>query len=392
MHVVVYIALAFAVCFAGVAVVQMLVARRSVRSRVLWNAIFVPVCGFVFVSLAIMADVGSRYTHSFYEYVLVALTCFLGIGSVIGVTSLLRAVREQQSHENELDGLRMRYERLFKRNEMPIVVFDRRSLRIVDVNAAALTLFGGTRTDLLSTTFDALGFDHDLSTEWNLADGEEPRSLELRHRTRDGEYLDLFVHISVAEVAGEGLAYGIVEDVTERNAARAGLLEQKELLAHLADHDTLTGLPNRRVLSSVLERAFARGQRGVPSALLFIDVDDFKQVNDVYGHQAGDVALTAVARLLETGVRVGDVVARQGGDEFAVLLEAIDMEGATAIAERLVVAVREHFPDLGLSIGVAPLAGAHDTTEVVRRADECMYEAKGAGGNRVVAFAAQDVE
>jgi diguanylate cyclase (GGDEF)-like protein/PAS domain S-box-containing protein len=392
MHVVVYTALAFAACFGGVAIVQMLVARRSIRSRVLWNAIFVPVCGFVLVSLAVLAEMSSRYTHTFYEYVLVALTLLLGMGSVIGVTSLLRAVREQQANEDELDGLRMRYERLFKRNEMPIVVFDRHSLRIVDVNAAALALFGGGRADLLSTTFEALGFDRDLAADWNLAEGEEPRSLELRYRTREGEYLDLFVHVSVAEVAGEGLAYGIVEDVTERNAARAALLEQKELLAHLADHDTLTGLPNRRVLSSVLERAFARGQRGVPSALLFIDVDDFKQVNDVYGHQAGDVALTAVARLLETGVRAGDVVARQGGDEFAVLLEAIDIEGATAIADRLVVAVREHFPDLGLSIGVAPLAGAHDTIEVVRRADECMYEAKDAGGNRVVVFAAQDVE
>ncbi len=369
----------------------MLVARRSVRSSVLWAAIFVPVCGFLLVSLAVMADAGSRNIHSFNEYVLVAVTLFLGIGSVIGVTSVLRAVRQQQARENELDGLRMRYERLFKRNEMPIIVFDRHSLRIVDVNAAGLDMFGGTRAALLSTTLDALGFDRDLPTEWRLAEGGVPRSLEVRYRTREGGYLDLLVHVSVAEVAGEGLAYGIVEDVTERNAARAELVEQKELLAHLADHDALTGLPNRRVLSDALERAFARGLRGVPSALLFIDVDDFKQVNDVYGHQAGDVALTAVARLLEAGVRAGDVVARQGGDEFAILLEGIDLEGATAIAERLAVAVRAHFPDLGLSVGVAPMSGASDTIEVVRRADECMYEAKNAAGNRVVVFAAQEV-
>lgn len=392
MHIVVNSVLVLAVCLGGVAVVEMLVVRRSIRSRMQWIAILVPVCGFLLVALAVLAEVGSNGIHSVSEYVLAALTLLLGIGSVVGVTSLLRAIRGQQAHQDELDCLRMRYQSLFMRNEMPIIVFDRCSLRIVDVNAAGIALFGDTHADLLSETFDTLGFDRDPMVEWNVAEGGEPRSLELRHRTREGGYVDLFVHVSVAEVAGEGLAYGIVEDVTERNAARAELLEQKELLAHLADHDALTGLSNRRVLDAVLDRAFARGRRGVPSALLFIDVDDFKQVNDVYGHQAGDVALTAVARLLETGVRAGDVVARQGGDEFAVLLEAIDMEGATAIAERLVVAVRAHFPDLGLSIGVAPLSGAHDTVEVVRRADECMYAAKNGGGNRVVVFAAQDVE
>jgi diguanylate cyclase (GGDEF)-like protein len=388
MHVLVLSTLGLAVAFSGAAVIQMLVARRTVQSRTQWNAIFFPATGFMFTTLVILSDVGGRQIYSVGEELFVVATLVLAVGAAMGVRSLLRTMRDQNSHEEELLVLRLRYERLFKGNEMPIVVFDLDSLHIVDVNGSGLELFQGTRAGLLSTTFDALGFEQDVRSELARAEGDGSWHVELRHRTREGGHLDLLVHLSVAEVAGKRLAYGIIEDVTERNAARAQLLEQKELLAHLADHDALTGLPNRRVLDAVLGRAFARGLRDIPSALLFIDVDDFKQVNDVYGHQAGDVALTVISRLLETDVRAGDVVARHGGDEFAVLLEAIDLGGAAAIAERLVGDVREHFPDLGLSIGVAPLAGASDTIEVVRRADQCMYAAKQAGGNRVVVYTA----
>ncbi len=108
-------------------------------------------------------------------------------------------------------------------------------------------------------------------------------------------------------------------------------------------------------------------------------------MNDLQGHQAGDATLVAIARVLEKGVRApGDVVVRVGGDEFAILLEAIDLDDAVVIAERLVAAVRERFTDLGLSIGVASVRGAADTVEVIRRADDCMYEAKAAGGGRVI--------
>ena len=378
MHVLVLSVLGLAVAFSGAAVVQMLLARRAIRSRTQWNAMFFPAGAFLVMSIVIFLDVGNRHLHALDEIVLVLATFLLALGAALGVRSLVRAMRRQQVRDDELAFLRMRYERLFKGNDMPIIVFDRETLRLVDVNASGVALFGGTPAGLMSATFDALGFEQDARAELGLAEAEGRRNIEVRRRARDGGICDLVIHLSMGEVAGERLVYGICEDVTERNAARVEL-------AHLADHDALTGLPNRRVLDVVLEHAFARGLRGVPGSLLFIDVDDFKEVNDLQGHQAGDAVLVSIARLLERGVRApGDVVVRVGGDEFAILLEAIDLPEATVIAERLVVAVRDGFAGLGLSIGVGSVGGAADTVEVIRRADECMYAAKAAGGGRVI--------
>jgi len=384
-HYLVLVVLGSAVVLSGAAVVQLLVARHAIRSRPQWNAIFFPSGAFLVMSVVILIDVGNRLVHPVGEYVLIVATFLLALGAALGVRSLVRGMIDQQERDDELAVLRMRYERLFKGNEMPIVVFERDSLRIIDINDSALAALGGTRAGLASTTFDALGFEQDVRAELDRADAEGLQHIELSRRGRDGAADDLLVHLSTGDVAGAHLAYAIIEDVTERNASRAELLRQKELLAHLADHDALTGLPNRRVLDSVLDHAFARGRRGVPGSLLFIDIDDFKEVNDVQGHQAGDAVLVQIARVLERGVRApGDVVVRLGGDEFAILLEAIDLDDATVIAERLVLAVRDGFHGLGLSVGIASVRGAADTLAVVRRADECMYAAKATGGSRVI--------
>jgi len=370
--------LGLAIIFSGAAVFQMLLARRAVRSRTQWNAVFFPAGAFLVMSVVTFLDVASEEVPPAGQTPLVIATFLMALGAAIGVRTLLREMRQQQGRDDELSVLRLRYERLFKSNEMPIMVFDRDSLSLVDINDSGVGLFGGTREGLLSTTFDALGFEQDVRAVLDRAEAEGRGHIEVRRPTRSGGVCDLLIHLSMGEVAGARLVYGICEDVTERNAARVEL-------AHLADHDALTGLPNRRVLDVVLEHAFARGSRGVPGSLLFIDVDDFKEVNDLQGHQAGDAVLVAIARLLERGVRApGDVVVRVGGDEFAILLEAIDLPEATVIAERLVVAVRDGFAGLGLSIGVGSVRGAADTVEVIRRADECMYAAKAAGGGRVI--------
>jgi len=142
----------------------------------------------------------------------------------------------------------------------------------------------------------------------------------------------------------------------------------------------LTGLPNRRALEMALEREAARVERGEkPFALILLDLDDFKRVNDERGHQEGDGLLRRVAQYLKTHVRQGDLVGRWGGEEFVVLLPATDLLGAERLAERL----REGIAALGVtaSFGVALYQG--DLQGLFLRADQALYQAKALGKNRV---------
>lgn len=179
-------------------------------------------------------------------------------------------------------------------------------------------------------------------------------------------------------------------------------LVAKELqLQHLADHDPLTGVFNRRGFQAELDRHAARSARyGHTGALLLIDVDHFKTVNDTVGHGGGDEMLTAVAALLSASVRDTDVVARFGGDEFAVLLPQADAATAAVVARHLAEAVdagsttsSSHRLHLTISVGGACFDDTGLTsTDVLRRADAAMYEAKDAGRNGWVIAATSPVD
>jgi diguanylate cyclase (GGDEF)-like protein len=182
-------------------------------------------------------------------------------------------------------------------------------------------------------------------------------------------------------------------DALAGQAARAiAGLRLQDRLAHAAMHDDTTGLPNRRLLEERMDGA-RRGTNTV-LAVLFVDLDGFKGVNDQLGHQVGDAVLREVAARLESTVRDEDIVARYGGDEFIVVSEVANENAALEMAER----VRETLgapysilPDrlsLGASIGVSVTSSEPDgvgTDVLVRAADQAMYRAKFAGGNQVVA-------
>jgi len=155
--------------------------------------------------------------------------------------------------------------------------------------------------------------------------------------------------------------------------------------------DELTGVANRRGMLAALNRAFTRAERAQqPFALLMVDLDHFKTINDRYGHAAGDAALVRVARLLVDGVRLGDTVARWGGEEFCVLLPRCDPEGALHLAERLRASVAEGSvadgePAVTVSIGIALVDTVHETlAQALARADRALYKAKHEGRDRVV--------
>jgi diguanylate cyclase (GGDEF)-like protein/PAS domain S-box-containing protein len=184
---------------------------------------------------------------------------------------------------------------------------------------------------------------------------------------------------------------GTGQDVTERRAA-------ERLLEHQALHDPLTGLPNRALFLDRLQHALARARRpGTNLAVYFCDVDDFKDVNDSLGHDAGDELLIALPPRLREGLRVGDTVARFGGDEFVILCEQLASEAeAIRIAERIGESFALPFEldgrphHLSVSVGVVFARGGEATAaEVLRDADAAMYRAKGGGKGRFELFDAQ---
>jgi diguanylate cyclase (GGDEF)-like protein len=178
----------------------------------------------------------------------------------------------------------------------------------------------------------------------------------------------------------------LVQEISRLRGQVAQLQERVEQLDRLAHQDSLIDLPNRRGFLRELERLIARVSRyNAVGAMLFVDVDGLKTINDTFGHRTGDEALIQVAHLLSSGVRKSDVVARIGGDEFGILLENADEKVAHETASRLVEliaaceVVHEGFSlPMSVAIGVG-IIDATDTAEsVMARADEEMYRRKAA--------------
>ncbi|WP_380028775.1 diguanylate cyclase domain-containing protein [Dactylosporangium vinaceum] len=201
---------------------------------------------------------------------------------------------------------------------------------------------------------------------------------------------------AVAQVAAATLA--LREDIARREETESRLRTRETELRHLALHDPLTGLANRALFWERVEHAFATHQRaGRTFAVLFIDLDGFKPVNDRLGHTAGDAVLCQVAERLRRATRSADTVARLGGDEFAVLVEQLETQGDAGIAaHRIITAVEQPLePGAGLpaaatelpvtaSVGVALSGDALDVDDILRRADTAMYAAKSSGKGRYV--------
>jgi diguanylate cyclase (GGDEF)-like protein len=178
----------------------------------------------------------------------------------------------------------------------------------------------------------------------------------------------------------------LVGEIARLRAQVAQLQQRVEQLDHLAHQDSLIDLPNRRGFLRELDRIIARaGRYDAKAALLFVDVDGLKAINDSFGHRAGDEALIQVAGLLSSGVRKSDMVARIGGDEFGILLENADEASAHETASRLIdlIAGCEFVHDgdelpLSVAIGVGLIEATDTAATVMARADEEMYRRKAA--------------
>lgn len=288
--------------------------------------------------------------------------------------------------------LRCEIERLkaiYRHSHDAVLIFDPAQGRLVDCNPRASQLLGMSREALEGMRLVDL---HDEDATYlrslidDVMDREHGHSIRINYRAGDGRIVPAEVSMSRIVLDTGNLLLCIARDVSERQDAA-------EKIEHLAYHDTLTGLPNRTLLTDRVNRALVRARRtGQIGALLFLDLDKFKRINDSLGHSVGDELLKELAGRLRFTLREEDTVARLGGDEFVVLLESLGqrqdraVDKAREIAEKLrAIFVDEyrlngHELYVTASIGIVTFPQDGDTVDqLLRHADTAMYHAKGAG-------------
>jgi diguanylate cyclase (GGDEF)-like protein/PAS domain S-box-containing protein len=311
----------------------------------------------------------------------------------IGVICTFVDITEQRASQEAIRASEERF-RHFAENAADVIYRVGLSpFRFEYINPAISSILGYTRDDFYRNpefVFELVHPDDLEATRAHLADLENASNpFVIRMTRRDGAVIHTEHRIVQVREFGKVVALeGIVRDVTALKTAEADL-------NRLALHDSLTGLPNRAQLLDRLDRALARDRRTLNVlAVLYIDVDRFKVVNDNLGHDVGDQLLGVIGRRIEEALRPSDFVARLGGDEFAaVLLELHDEEEAVRVAERVLSAVARPV-DLGqgemvatVSIGVAyDDFGRATSAELLRRSDLAMYSAKDRGRARVECY------
>jgi len=305
-------------------------------------------------------------------------------GAQIGFISLIRDITRQKEAALQL---RLAAQ-VFENSNEGIVVTDPER-RIVMANRAFSEITGYRLEEAVGQTPHLLNSGrHDANffqIFWESLQLNGGWSGEIWNRRKNGEIYPEWLSVStVRNEAGQIVNYvGMFSDITERKAAAARI-------EHLAHHDALTNLPNRLLLHDRIRQAIAQAQRSRDLvAVLFIDLDRFKIVNDSLGHQAGDELLVGVSGRLRRCVREGDTVSRLGGDEFVILLNSVDdARTAGVVAQKVLDTMHGHFlieqhdiaisPSIGISL--YPQDGANAET-LIKNADAAMYHAKNLGRN-----------
>jgi diguanylate cyclase (GGDEF)-like protein/PAS domain S-box-containing protein len=290
-----------------------------------------------------------------------------------------------------------RYRTVFQTSLDCIVLSTLSDGRYIDVNKAFLDLMGYESNEIIGRTSSECGIWADPEIRPELARLLEENSsfqdLKTRIRKKNGDLFWVSLSASIIEIEGDSCVLSVMKDISGAKAA-------EEEIRNLAFYDPLTGLPNRRLFLERLRQTRTSDARtGCKRALLFVDLDHFKTLNDTLGHQTGDLLLREVAQRLRTCVRRGDTVSRLGGDEFVVILEELGESAGEAATEAKTVTekilkalVQPYFLDgheclSTASIGIAVFGDPWDTNDdVLRQADLAMYQSKLAGRNTVSFF------
>jgi diguanylate cyclase (GGDEF)-like protein/PAS domain S-box-containing protein len=310
--------------------------------------------------------------------------------------AIIRDIRSRKEAELAMVRERTRLETILRTASDGIHILDADGL-LIEANDSFLRMVGQDKTAIRNLHV----IDWDAQDKWEIIRARDNALIntkgstvfDTRYKRSDGKIIDVEISACGIELDGKGYLYAASRDITERKLS-------EEKIKHLAFYDPLTQLPNRRLLLDRLQQALASGLRsGKKGALLFIDLDNFKTLNDTLGHDIGDLLLQQVAQRLESCIRESDTVARVGGDEFVVLLEGlseVELEAAkqteavgnkilASLAQAYQLATHEHHSTP--SIGVTLLNNNQCAIdELFKQADIAMYQAKKVGRNNMLFF------
>jgi diguanylate cyclase (GGDEF)-like protein/PAS domain S-box-containing protein len=296
-------------------------------------------------------------------------------------------------------GARVRetYEAAFTQSPHGMLVVDGQSLEIIDANPSLQRSLGYGLDELRQMPLAKIFSDDGGPPETLLAKlRESPITLliETGQRCRSGRFLHIEISGYRLDVGERNLYALTTRDITMRRRVQAQLLEKQQHLDHLAHHDQLTGLPNRLFLAAHLPGAIEEAKRtGSMLAVLFLDLDRFKHINDSRGHETGDKLLKAVAQRIRTTTRADDIVVRMGGDEFIVVLKTVSPDEINETASRITDALaapvlidgRPLVTTASIGVSLFPRDGT-TMGELLRQSDTAMYQAKDRGRNNFQLF------
>jgi diguanylate cyclase (GGDEF)-like protein/PAS domain S-box-containing protein len=328
-----------------------------------------------------------------YDYLATGMVAALFVSGIVvagtmKMDELERRRQEEVAKNRALRASERRYRTLIEVASDAILVADSETGTVVDCNRQAENLLGMSRNEIIGQRLSNL---HETGKDGDEAETDalsrmlrgKAGAIELSLIRADGASIPVEVSSSVFEMDGRRYVHGAFRDITQRR-------EAEDRIKHLAHHDPLTNLPNRIFLHGRLEQAIVVARREHKQvAVMFIDLDNFKRINDTLGHRIGDALLAQVAGRLTENVHGSQVVGRLGGDEFIVVITGNDVSmTATAMAERILESVclpytvEDYQLHSGASIGIAIYPADGNSAEtLMKHADAAMYHAKSKGRN-----------
>jgi diguanylate cyclase (GGDEF)-like protein/PAS domain S-box-containing protein len=318
-------------------------------------------------------------------------------GKSISTRGIFKNITETVKAEEALKASEARYQALYE-NAPDICTTISATGEILSINRNGASMLGYDVNELIGESAAMLVHPEDQRTvfayvEQQFSNPITGNGIEYRKIRKDGSILWVHQRVSLEPEAAEPRLLVVCRDVTEKR-------KLEERLAHQAAHDTLTNLINRREFEQRLQRLLSVVSDPAESNVLcYLDLDQFKIINDTCGHIAGDELLRQIAALLEGQMRSRDTLARLGGDEFAVLMEHCPLDKAMLLAENIRETIenftfhwRSHSFSLGVSIGIVPIQSGNSITDTLNSADSACYTAKKQGRNRIRVYSTDDYD